>query len=60
MRAFISAQRRRDRTQLLQHLAVSTNPSDERAYFRVLDRFGRDMHQLELYEMRYLDLGGEA
>jgi hypothetical protein len=60
VRAFRSTHRRRDRTALLQRLAVSSRPEDERTYFRILDRFGRAMKQLEAYEMGYLDLGGEG
>lgn len=60
MMAFRSSHRRRARLDLLQRLAVSTCPEDERAYFRVLDRFGRDMKQLEAHQMGYLDLGGEG
>jgi hypothetical protein len=58
--AFRSNQRRRDRTVLLQRLAVSPRPEDERAYFRVLDRFCRASQQIDLHELGYLDLGGEA
>jgi hypothetical protein len=60
MLAFKSSQRRRDRTALLQRLAVLTDPRSERAYFRILDRFGRGLKQLEDHELGYLDLGGEA
>jgi len=60
MRAFKSAQRRRDRTELMQRLATSPRPEHERAYFRILDRFGRNVQQLELYEGGYLDIGGEG
>lgn len=56
----MSPRRKRDRTALLQRLAVSPHPDDERAYFRILDRFGRNMKQLEAHEMGYLDLGGEG
>jgi hypothetical protein len=50
----------RARGELLQRLAVSTATADERAYFRVLARFGRDAQQLDQFELGYLDLGGEA
>lgn len=60
MRAFRSSHRRRLRTDLLQRLAVSTRPEDERAYFRILDRFGRASKQLEAHKLGYLDLGGEG
>lgn len=60
MRAFTSKHRRLQRSATLQSLAVSSRPEDERAYFRILDRFGRDTKQLEAHESGYLDLGGEA
>lgn len=60
MRAFRSSHRRLARTDLLQRLAVSTRPEDERSYFRILDRFGRESRQLEAHELGYLDLGGEG
>jgi len=60
VRAFKSKYRMRDRSLLLRQLAVSVDPRDERAYFRLLDRFGRGMQQLDLHETGYLDLGGEG